>query len=449
VTNVLILMSDEHNAKVSSVYGHPRVETPNMERLAREGTTCDAAYCPSPLCTPSRSSFMSGLPVHQTQAYNNCNVVSFDYPSYGAVLADQGVHTVSVGKTDTYTSWRELGFSETFLPGDRKAPGDINFRRDPLAVRADGARRAAQFGPRHDAFDRDLERMDVALDWLANTAPTLDRPWTLTVNLIAPHFPHHATPELWDRYADAADLPSHGLEQESARHPYAVDLRRHFQADAFTEAQVRGQRQGYLARVDFVDRQLGRLLDALEATGQRDDTVVIYTSDHGEMLGKFGLWWKSSMYDDAVRVPLIAAGPGFAAGVRSSTAVSLLDAQAAMFRATGAARPAGWWGEPLQDAALDDPDRAVLSEYHGHGTRSGTFLIRKGRWKLLHHGAAPHQLFDLERDPEELDNRYDAEPEVAADLDAELRRRCDPDVELARAHEFERRQLALLAALSA
>jgi choline-sulfatase len=167
------------------------------------------------------------------------------------------------------------------------------------------------------------------------------------------------------------------------------------------------------------------------------------------MLGKFGLWWKSSMYDDAARVPLMVSGPGFAAGARSGTAVSLLDAQATLFRATGAERPIEWWGEPLQDVALDDPDRAVLAEYHGHGTRSGTFLIRKGPWKLLYHAAAPHQLFHLGADPEELVNRYDTEPGIAADLEAELHRRCAPEAEFARAHAFERRQLDLLSDLTA
>jgi choline-sulfatase len=449
VTNVLVLMSDEHNPKISSACGHPRVETPNMERLAREGTIYDAAYCTSPLCMPSRSSFVSGLPVHQIQVYNNCNAVRFDYPTYGAVLAGQGVHTVSVGKTDTYTTWQELGFSETFLPGDRKTPGDVHFCRDPLAIRTDGAHRASTYGPKPDAFVKDDAVVGCAVEWLETTAPTLETPWTLTVNILAPHFPHVATADLWEKYRDAADLPEHGVDEVSAYHPYAADLRRHFQAEVFTEEQIRGQRQGYLARVDYVDRQLGRLLDTLEATGQREETVVIYTSDHGEMLGKFGLWWKSSMYDDAARVPLMVSGPGFAAGARSGTAVSLLDAQATLFRATGAERPIEWWGEPLQDVALDDPDRAVLAEYHGHGTRSGTFLIRKGPWKLLYHAAAPHQLFHLGTDPEELVNRYDTEPGIAADLEAELHRRCAPEAEFARAHAFERRQLDLLSDLTA
>ncbi|HYH12157.1 MAG TPA: hypothetical protein VD789_07360, partial [Thermomicrobiales bacterium] len=116
---------------------------------------------------------------------------------------------------------------------------------------------------------------------------------------------------------------------------------------------------------------------------------------------------------------------------------------------SGAARPSAWWGGPLQEVAPTDPDRVVLAEYHGHGTRSGTFMVRKGRWKLLYHGAAPHQLFDLAEDPDELVNRYDDFPEVAADLERELRARCDPDMELERAHTFEKHQFDLLARESA
>ena len=449
MTNVLIVMSDEHTPRVASVYGHQRVETPNMERLAREGTVYDAAYCPSPLCTPSRSSFMSGLPGHQTQIYNNCNVMQFSYPTYGAVLHQQGIHSVNIGKTDVYNSSDTLGFSEIRLPGDRKAPGDINFCRDPLTVREDGPERANRFGPRDDAWAKDLRVVDDAVTWLTSSGMQISTPWVLTVNILAPHFPHYATPELWEKYADAGDLPEHGAEAESARHPYAEDLRRHFQTDGFTEDQVRGLRQGYLAGVDFVDSQLGRLLDTLEATGLRDDTVVVYTSDHGEMLGMFGMWWKCAMYEDSVRVPLIAAGPGFATGSRVSTPVSLLDLQASIFRATGAERPATWWGSPLQDLAPSDPDRVVLAEYHGHGTRSGTFMIRKGPWKLLYHAAAPHQLFDLAQDPDEVVNRYDDCPDIAADLERELRQLCDPECEFERAHTFEKHQLEQIARLSA
>ncbi len=437
MSNVVILMSDEHNPKFSSVYGHPTVSTPNMERLARSGTTYDAAYCPSPLCAPCRSSFMSGLPVYQIQVYNNCSVFQFDYPTYGSVLAQQGIHTVHIGKTDVYAAADSLGFTEILAPHDRAAPGDINFRRQPLAIRTDSEVRAAQFGVRESAFTEDISTIDLALDWLATRATSCEKPWTLTVNIKAPHFPHFVTEELWQRYSGEADMPEYGIDAESANHPYATDLRTHFQTHVFTEEQIRGQRQGYLGRVDFVDSQLGRLLDALETNGLREDTVVAYTSDHGEMLGKFGMWWKSSMYDDSVRVPLIVSGPGFAADIRVDTPVSLLDVQATMFEATRATRPLEWWGAPLQSVVPGDRDREVFSEYHGHGTRSGSFMIRQGPWKLLYHAAAPHQLFNLEDDPEELRNLFENKPRKASQLVADLYRLCSPNVESRRAHEFE------------
>jgi len=132
---MLIYMSDEHNPLVSGVYGHPRVQTPNMDRLAAAGTVYDSAYCPSPLCAPCRSAFMAGRPVHQVQIYSNCNALPQEWPSYGAVLAAQGVHTAYAGKVDAYRPAAELGFSALLAPGDRRAPGDLYFRRDPLAIR--------------------------------------------------------------------------------------------------------------------------------------------------------------------------------------------------------------------------------------------------------------------------------------------------------------------------
>jgi choline-sulfatase len=158
------------------------------------------------------------------------------------------------------------------------------------------------------------------------------------------------------------------------------------------------------------------------------------------MLGKFGLWWKCSLYEDSVRIPLIAAGPDFAAGASVDTPVDLLDVQASIFRATGAVRPAEWAGLPLQDIPRQDPDRAVFSEYHGHGTRSGAYMIRKGDWRLIYYMEAPHQLFHLKDDPDELRNVYAEYPDKAQELERELRRICSPELENERAHRFQEEQ---------
>ena len=265
--NVLMLKSDEHNPLYSSVYGHPYIQTPNMERMARMGTVFDNAYCPSPLCMPSRSSFVSGRRVHEIQTYSNCNVFPFDYPAYGGVLDQQGIHTVHVGKTDVYNKTSELGFSEFFLPGDRRSSGDVHISRNPLSIRHGAEGRANGFGANGNPYRGDQRRVDAALEWLTRKAPDMDRPWTLDVNLNNPHFPHFVTQELWDMYPDGADPPAHGPECESANHPYALDLRAHFQTDKFSEDQIRGLRRGYLGCITYIDQALGRLLDALEETG--------------------------------------------------------------------------------------------------------------------------------------------------------------------------------------
>ncbi|MBM7563911.1 sulfatase-like hydrolase/transferase [Paenibacillus sacheonensis] len=447
MANSIVLISDEHNPFYSSVYGHPFIRTPNMERLARAGTVFENAYCPSPLCSPSRSAFFSGKRVHELQNYSNCNLaVPSDAPAYGSVLREQGIYTAYFGKTHVYAAAEKLGFSEIHDGKARQTPGDINFVRRPLAIREGAAERASGFGVKETAFDGDLKVMNAALRWLEETAPLLDRDWNLTINLLNPHFPQWNTEAYWALYPEAADLPRFGGDEESAKHPYARDLRDHFETDLFTEAQIRGLRRGYAGNVAFIDDQLGRLLDAVAEGGWDASTQVVYTSDHGEMLGKFGMWWKCSLYEDSVRIPCIAAGPGFAEGKRVRTPVDLHDVQASLFQTAGARRPADWAGSPLQRIPADDPERAVFSEYHGHGTRAAAYLIRKGDWKLIYCTEAAHLLFNLASDPDELHNVIADYPEKAAELEQELRRICSPEAEDERAHAFQARQAELLAA---
>ena len=442
--NAVILLSDEHNPRFSAPYGHPFVETPNMTRLARSGTVFTNAYCASPLCMPSRSALLAGRRVFELQTYGNCNVFTSEEAGYGRVLAAQGVHSVHVGKTDFYNHSSRLGFSEMLLPGDRTRPGDKFVSRNPLDVLTDSEGRKGGYGVRENPFSQDDRVMSEALRWLSETAPKLDRPWTLTVNLLKPHFPHLVTQDLWDRYAAHADLPAHAAEAASAQHPYAQDLRRFFNTADFNEEQIRNLRRGYYGCVTYIDRQLGRLMDAVESSGLREQTVMAYSSDHGEMLGKFGLWWKRSLYEDSVRIPMIAAGPGFRAGERVQTPVDLHDLQASLFAATGAKRPTEWVGSPLQSMPRNDTHRVVFSEFQGGGTRASGFMIRQGRWKLLYHCAAPHLLFDLEADPEELADLSAKKPDVVKNLQKELRRICDPEHENDRAEEYAKRQMAAM-----
>ena len=430
MSNVIVFMSDEHNPRYSSPYGHYFVDTPNMQRLADNGTLFEQAYCPSPLCVPSRSAFLTGKRVHAVKAYgNNRSGIPPETRGLGAVLGEQGVHSVFVGKVHAYRPVAELGFSETIETHDLAWGFDKAQQRRPLATRRRGAERLDEYGPREAPWKNDVVYMDAAVDWLRTRAAEMDRPWVLYVNLVKPHFPHFCTDELWDKYRDHGDLPAHGIEAETAQHPYAVDLRKHFTLEHVEEHQVRGLRRGYYACVSFIDGQLGRLLSAVSEAGLASTTNVVYTSDHGEMLGKFGLWWKCNLLEDAARIPCIAAGPDFESGVRVTTPVDLHDLQASVFSLTGAQRPDHWLGAPLGSLADDDPDRIVFSEYHGHGARASSFMVRRGDWKLIHNVHAPHQLFDLHYDPEELENQYETCPPKAEELSAALAEICDPATE--------------------
>jgi len=404
---------------------------------------------------------MSGRRAHEIQACSNVNLnMNTNLLSYNRLLTEQDVHA--------YDDVDDLDSPDVLPPGNadapallrhadaqadgldpvessgaaRKFPDDLirqvrNIRRGPLAICPDGQERADQFGPMASPFETDLGKMNAVLDWITTKAPQLDRPWILVVSLDKPHFPLFVTQELWDMYPDGGDLPEFGPACASARHPYAQDLRAHFQTGTFNEGQVRGLRRGYLGCVTFVDRQLGRLLSALKETGLRSHTNVICTSDHGEMLGKFGMWWKCSLYEDSIRVPVIASGPDYPSGRRVKTPVDLHDVQASLFKSVGARRPTDWIGEPLQDIPENDASRVVFSEYHGHGTRSGGYMVRKGDWKLIYYMAAPHQLFNLAADPNELDNLYESVPQKAAELERELRKTCSPEEENQKAHKFQ------------
>ena len=145
-------------------------------------------------------------------------------------------------------------------------------------------------------------------------------------------------------------------------------------------------------------------------------------------------------------MPCIAAGADFSSGSRVSTPVDLHDVQASLFASTGAERPADWVGTSLQRLPAADDQRVVFSEYHGHGARHSAFMVRKGKWKYIHHIGAPHQLFDLDLDPNELNNVCEAHPKVTADLERELRLICDPEAEDDRASRFVEAQLQSMAA---
>lgn len=431
--NLVILMSDEHNRNVLGCYGHPFVQTPNLDRLAAQGTMFSDAYCNSPICVPSRASFATGRYVHQTGHWDNAHPYCGTPLSWHHAVRDAGFDSVSIGKLH-FRGGDDNGFSEEILPlhvlngiGDLKG-----LVRRPLPDKKGAEAMARDAGRGESGYCRyDKAIRDSAVSWIRQNRAT-GRPFVLFVSFVMPHFPLVAPAEFYDLYEH---LPlaalREGLDAPPPDHPALRETRRYMGYDQhFDDTRRAIGLRAYFGMVSAIDAFAGEILDELDRDGAQD-TAVIYTSDHGEGLGNHGFWGKSTMYEDSVTVPLILRGPGVSAGHRCATPVSLIDIFPTVLDATGADGPDDLPGRSLFELArgADEPDRSVFSEYHAAGAPTGVFMLRRGRMKLIEYAGMVPQLFDLKADPGEM-NDLASDPAHAAALDElrrEMRRICDPE----------------------
>ena len=255
-------------------------------------------------------------------------------------------------------------------------------------------------------------------------------PWFMTVSFTHPHDPWELRAADWDRYDPAAvELPRVG--REAASDPHSRRLREMCGIDAVepTDEQIRRARQGYYAAVSYVDARVGELLGALRESGLAEDTVVLFTADHGELLGERGLWYKMAFFEAAARVPLIAWAPGRFAPGRVAQPVSLLDLVPTLCELAGEPEDDDGDGRTLAPLMRGEagPRADVVAEYLAEGVRAPMVMVRRGRHKLIHCPGDPDLLYDLEADPDELVDLA-ADPghaELLAELRAEVRRRWD------------------------
>lgn len=432
--NLLFLLSDEHNRKVAGCYGHPFVQTPNIDALAARGTRFDSAYCNSPICVPSRASLATGLYPHQVGCWDNATPYTGTPASWHHTLRAAGVDVVSIGKLH-FRGGDDYGFTEELIPlhvVDGK--GDLKglLRKDP-AARAGTADLAAAAGPGESSYFRyDTRIAETAVDWLQRRASdTSGRRFALMVSFVMPHFPLVAPQADYDLYADRVlRALSEGLRSPPPDHPTlnrmrsVLDYDRHFNDERRAVAL-----RAYFGMVTRLDHLIGTVLSALEASGLTESTRVIYTSDHGDNLGNRGMWGKSVMYEDSVGVPMILAGRGVPEGQTIAAPASLLDIAPTALDCTGTPNSAHFPGTSLISLANTPHDRPVMAEYHGTGSDTGQFMLRKGQWKYTEYVGTSPQLFDLSADPnEEFDLSREPDGEaVCAEMRSELRMICDPD----------------------
>jgi len=456
--NLLVIISDEHRKDAMGCVGHPIVKTPNLDALAARGTLFENAYTPSPMCVPTRAALACGDHVHRTGHWDSATPYDGSRRSWMKQLREQGVGVASIGKLHFRSAEDDNGFSEEILP--MHVVGGVGWaigllRDDPPSYDA-AAELAKDVGAGSSTYtDYDLAITKATESWLAERQND-DQPWAAFVSLVSPHYPLTAPQEYYDLYDTAEmDLPIVGKSGHQPVHSELRNLAGFFDYDRyFDEQKAREAKVAYYGLTSFMDNCVGRILAALDTNQLSDDTVIIYVSDHGDMMGDQGFWTKQVMYEASVGIPMIAAGPGVPRGQHVKTGASLVDIAATAVDVCGAQhdqQSRSLPGISLRQLANapDDPDRTIFSEYHDGGSTTGTFMVRWQHWKYVHYVGHQPQLFDLQTDPHELTNlaASDGDAHVAAALlegERRLRDICDPEAENARCFADQKRRIAEL-----
>ena len=458
--NILVVMADQLTPTALPFHGNPVVQAPHLARLASEGVVFDAAYCASPLCAPARQGLLTGLLPSRFDGFDNASELPSEIPTVAHGLRAAGYRTVLAGKMHFAGPNQLHGFEERLTtdiyPADFGWTPDWSDTRRPEWYHHMGS--VLEAGPcvRTNQLDFDDEVIFAAERKLHDHVRERDgRPLFMVVSLTHPHDPYVISQPHWDRYRDA-DIPAPAVGRDDV--PDDAHSRR-LRAACLMDAtpprpdQVRDARRAYYGAVSYVDDQVGRLLGVLEQTGQRDDTVVVFTSDHGDMLGERGLCYKMHFFEGAARVPLVVHAPRRLRPHRVPAAVSLLDLLPTLADLAGLA--------PDDELALDGRslrphlegrgghDEAV-AEYLGEIAEAPIAMLRRGRFKFIHSPADPPLLFDLAADPQERHNlatRPSHRDQVGALVD-EMTRRWDFDRLAQRVRLSQRRRRQVFAAES-
>ncbi|MFT5658504.1 MAG: choline-sulfatase [Gammaproteobacteria bacterium] len=434
--NVLFLFSDEHRRDALGCYGHSLLKTPHLDNLAANGTRFTNAYTASPICVPARASLASGEYVHKTRCWSNAQAYAGEPKSWGHQLQSQGHRVDSIGKLHYRGKEYDNGFDEEILPlyirnGVGWTKGLLRNHETIL----DCSSFAQTIGPGTDSYtDYDTGVTEQACHWLRQKDHTAaEKPWALFVSWLRPHYPLTCPPEYYDLYPlEQMDQPRFTDPDQPFSHPVLQAIHRNFDYDKHFNDQTRQiARASYYGLCSFLDHQVGQVLAALLASGQADNTIIVYTSDHGDHNGDRRLWTKMTMYDESAGVPMIIAGPNIPKNKVVDTLASLVDIYPTILSAVGAeddgnTRP----GIALQTLATSDNfDRPILSEYHDGGSPTGMFMLRTARWKYNVYPGYASELFNMQNDPNELIDLGESEAHLATReaCHKEMLKLVDPD----------------------
>lgn len=422
--NILIVMADQLTPFALGCHGNPVVKSPEIDRLADEGVVFDAAYCNSPLCTPGRYAFMTGRYVSRYGGYDNAAYLPGNLPTFAHYLRAMDYRTCLSGKMHFVGADQLHGFEERLTTDIY--PADFGWIPDwtlPEGERIDlwyhnmsSVKQAGVAAITNQlAYDDEVgaQAQRALYDYARDGE---ERPFCLVTSFIHPHDPYATRQRYWDLYRqEDIDLPRVPRPADGDLDPHSRRLQRAIALDAVevTEDEIRNARRAYYGNVSYVDEWLGCLRATLAETGLADNTVVIFVADHGDMLGERGLWYKMSFHEWSVRIPLIVHAPKLFGPRRVAAPVSQVDILPTLMDLAGAGgtQPQPTPIDPLDGRSLlglcageePGPDE-VVSEYLAEGTTQPLLMIRRGRYKYTCCPGDPEQLFDLEADPDELEN---------------------------------------------
>ncbi|MBW3599096.1 MAG: sulfatase [Planctomycetes bacterium] len=423
--NVLFIISDDLN-NFLGCYGDPRAKTPNIDRLAERGVRFERAYCQYPLCGPSRNSMLTGLYPNSTGIHANQQIFRQTIPSHHSLSQAfrlEGYFAARIGKLYHYNVPKSVGTNGHDDPGswelELNPAGVDRLEEEPKIFTLT----PGQFGgtlswfasPKGDDQHTD-GMMAIDAEWvLERCAQRKDRPFFLAVGYFRPHTPYVAPRPYFDEYP-VSEMPLiEGVAEDQADVPPPGLASYKREQDKLTDELRRECKQAYYASISFMDAQVGRVVDSLDRLGLADNTIIVFTSDHGYHMGEHGLWQKMSLFEESARVPLLIVAPGAAkAGSVVTAPVGLIDLYPTLTELCGVTAPDNLQGQSLapmlQDSSIQGRGWALTQVRRGRGRRAGGaffgYSLRTPRWRYTEwdEGREGRELYDHQSDPNEITN---------------------------------------------
>lgn len=411
-------MSDQHALRFLGSQGDSVIQTPALDALASEGVSFNNCYCPSPLCVPSRMSFMTGRLPFENRVLTNHDSLSSNIPTFAHALGAAGYDCRLVGRMHFIGPDQLHGFAKrdfgdigSIWPGG--PPPDMGSMSN---ARGNRAAELPQSGAGHTSYSRYdqlvLKRSLDIFDDLNTSYKQSGTPFCLVVGLFLPHPPFISPKEIYDRYRGKTPKPS--ISKQRPTDPLSFDAT-WYTACNFDSISADTQQlcaAAYYANVELIDSLFGQLRSRLDESGIAEDTVLVYTSDHGEQLGERGMWWKSTFYDQSTKIPLIMRYPkAFPTNHQIEGVASLVDLTATLVDLGGTSLPdiSGQSLVSLISSRDEGWKDTAFSEFYGGlmNVQTPPFrnrMVRCGKWKYNVFDGFPSQCFDLQDDPQELND---------------------------------------------